>query len=63
MIKSIDDGKSWSVSEILRSTSQGSDHPLIVNKEDGLFLSWHSDEHGYVFEKFAGRALGLSYVE
>ena len=63
LIKSIDDGKSWSVSEILRSTSQGSDHPLIVNKDDGLFLSWHSDEHGYVFEKFAGRALGLSYVE
>ncbi|MFT4712313.1 MAG: hypothetical protein ACI8W1_000791 [Candidatus Azotimanducaceae bacterium] len=63
LIKSIDDGKSWSSPETLHSTSQGSDHPLIVNRSDGLFLSWHSEEHGYVFEKFAENTLGLNYVE
>ena len=53
LIESVDDGKSWSASKILHSSSQGSDHPLIVTGDDGLYLSWLSDEHGYIFEKFS----------
>jgi len=34
------------------STTQGSDHPLIVEHDDGLFLSWKTDEYGYVFQNF-----------
>ncbi len=54
LIESFDDGESWTAPQTLHSTSRGSDHPLIVNGKDGLFLSWHSEEHGYVFEKFTG---------
>ncbi|MBL4572490.1 MAG: exo-alpha-sialidase [Gammaproteobacteria bacterium] len=51
LIKSIDDGASWTDPRILFSTAQGSDHPLIVSGNDGLYLSWHTQEMGYVFEK------------
>lgn len=52
VIRSADDGVSWSEPEILHSTSQGSDHPLVVTHDDGLYLSWHTQEMGYIFEKF-----------
>ncbi|PCJ22657.1 MAG: hypothetical protein COA96_13795 [SAR86 cluster bacterium] len=51
LIKSTDDGKSWSVPETLITTAQGSDHPLIVSGKNGLYLSWHSEEMGYVFHE------------
>jgi len=51
LIRSIDDGASWSEATILHRTSQGSDHPLIVSDDEGLYLSWHTQEYGYVFEK------------
>lgn len=52
LIKSIDDGASWSEATILHRTSQGSDHPLIVSGDEGLYLSWHTQEYGYIFEQF-----------
>lgn len=52
LIQSIDDGASWTDPIVLYSTAQGSDHPLIVTGEDGLYLSWHTEEMGYVFESF-----------
>ena len=52
LIESTDDGASWTDPKILHSTAQGSDHPLIVSGDDGLYLSWHTQEMGYVFEKF-----------
>jgi hypothetical protein len=52
LIESTDDGASWTVPKILHTTAQGSDHPLIVSGDDGLYLSWHTQEMGYVFEKF-----------
>jgi hypothetical protein len=58
LIKSSDDGESWSAPQIVHSTGDASDHPLIVANGDGLFLSWHSAEHGYVFEKFTASKQG-----
>ena len=50
LIQSTDDGRSWSQPKTLMSTTQSSDHPLIVEHNDGLFLSWKTDEYGYVFQ-------------
>lgn len=50
LMTSSDDGASWSEPVTLRSTSRGSDHPLIVKHEQGLFLSWLTEESGYLFE-------------
>lgn len=63
LITSVDDGGSWSEPEVLHSTDQGSDHPLIVSNANGLYLSWHSDEHGYIFEKFNKTLAGVSSGE
>ena len=52
LIHSKDDGQTWSAPETLITTSEGSDHPLIVSNQEGLYLSWKSDEHGYVFQNF-----------
>ena len=56
-IISHDQGVSWSQPTTLMATDQGSDHPLIVtNNTDGsLFLSWHTQEFGYVFQSLAQR--------
>ncbi len=55
LMRSHDDGRSWSAPETLLTTSRASDHPLIVKNGRGLFLSWHTDEFGYIFEPFAPR--------
>ncbi len=52
-IHSGDDGNSWSTPAVLMTTTEGSDHPLIVSHENAMFLSWKSTEHGYVFKPFA----------
>ncbi len=49
VIRSVDEGNSWSAPETILTTSQGSDHPLLLKNENGVFLSWHSDEHGYIY--------------
>lgn len=53
LIESVDDGKSWSTTKTLMTTAAGSDHPLIVTASDGLYLSWKSEEHGYILESVA----------
>ncbi len=58
-IRSDDGGITWSIPETLASTREGSDHPLIVRGDDRLYLSWKTDEHGYVFEPFASGAGAL----
>lgn len=55
LISSTDDGASWTEPKILHTTTQGSDHPLIVSHDSGLYLSWHTEEMGYVFENFTTR--------
>ena len=56
LMRSHDDGASWSAPETLVATSQASDHPLIVKSGQGLHLSWHTDEFGYIFAPLAPRA-------
>jgi hypothetical protein len=49
LIESQDDGRSWSAPEVLLRTTAASDHPLLVASDRGAYLSWHSEEFGYVF--------------
>ncbi len=53
LMTSSDDGKTWSEAETLATTSQGSDYPLIVRNSNGLFLSWLTDEHGYIVRRIS----------
>jgi len=48
---SIDGGASWSDTKTLFNTAEGSDHPLLVTDSEGVYLSWLTQEHGYLFEK------------
>jgi hypothetical protein len=50
LIKSTNNGASWTSPEILFTTAQSSDYPLIISGKNGLYLSWHTQEIGYVFE-------------
>lgn len=51
LMRSNDDGKSWSAAQTLFSTEQASDHPLLISNESGIYLSWASNELGYVFKE------------
>ncbi len=55
VIESRDDGVSWSRPRVLHTTDAGSDHPLIVSGSDGLYLSWMSEQYGYVFDRFTDK--------
>ena len=48
---STDGGASWSDTKTLLSTAEGSDHPLLVTDSKGVYLSWLTQEQGYLFEK------------
>lgn len=58
MMLSKDDGENWSEPETLAVTSQASDHPLLLTLDDTVYLSWKSEELGYVFKPLA--AMGSS---
>jgi hypothetical protein len=60
LMTSQDDGRTWSEPVSLMTTVQGSDHPLIVKSDQGLFLSWLTEEKGYIFEQFAPSGEGWS---
>lgn len=60
LITSTDDGASWSEPHLLAATSEGSDHPLLVTHADGVYLSWKSEELGYVFQSVATSGGGSS---
>jgi hypothetical protein len=60
LMTSQDDGRTWSKPVSLMTTVQGSDHPLIVKSDQGLFLSWLTEEKGYIFEQFAPSGEGWS---
>ena len=46
-IFSQDEGSSWSEPQVLASTDNASDHPLLVKGPDQLRLSWHTRNEGY----------------
>ncbi len=45
--QSVDDGKTWSTAQMVSKTNGYSDHPLLVNKGDAVFLSWLTRADGY----------------
>lgn len=42
-----DGGKSWGAAHVLASTTQASDHPLLVENKGKAYLSWLTREEGY----------------
>ena len=60
LITSSDDGISWSSPKTLLITDKGSDHPLLIKDTESLYLSWHSDEFGYIFLKLNDNTRQLS---
>lgn len=53
LMTSRDDGRSWSTPQTVITTDQASDHPLLITSSDGVFLSWSSEQHGYVFKELS----------
>ena len=45
--KSLDDGKTWSAPAIISGTAGYSDHPLLINQGDAVYLSWLTRDDGY----------------
>jgi hypothetical protein len=50
LMTSHDDGKSWSKPSVISSTSDTSDHPLLVSDGQRMFLSWMTKADGYRFQ-------------
>jgi len=42
-----DEGTSWSTPRALASTADGSDFPILINRGNDLFASWHTRTEGY----------------
>lgn len=53
LMRSQDDGVTWSAPQTLFNTEQASDHPLLVTAPHGVFLSWSSEEFGYLFTEIS----------
>jgi len=49
ILESLDRGETWSAPRSVATTDASSDHPILVQHDDRLFLSWHV-EQSYRFE-------------
>jgi hypothetical protein len=47
LMTSADDGKTWSRSRAISSTTDSSDHPLLVSDGRQYYLSWMTKADGY----------------
>jgi hypothetical protein len=47
MMRSRDDGHTWSTPKIVARTDDASDHPLLVSDGEHVFLSWQTRANGY----------------
>ena len=47
LIKSEDDGKSWSQPEVIAQTAQSGDQPFLVSDGDKIYLSWKARQQNY----------------
>ncbi|MDP1664356.1 MAG: sialidase family protein [Methylobacter sp.] len=47
LIKSIDDGKSWSKPEVIAQTAQSGDQPFLVSDGQKIYLSWKTQQQDY----------------
>ncbi len=43
---SMDHGENWNTPQVLASTSEGSDHPLLTRQQEKTWLSWHTKDEG-----------------
>jgi hypothetical protein len=50
LMQSHDDGQSWSKPKAITTTSDTSDHPLLVSNGKQIFLSWMTKADGYRFQ-------------
>jgi Neuraminidase (sialidase) len=50
LMTSHDDGKTWSAPKVISSTSDTSDHPLLVSDGRRSYLSWMTKADGYRFQ-------------
>lgn len=44
---SLDDGESWSQNQIITQTENTSDHPLLVDHQNNVYVSWLRKNEGY----------------
>jgi hypothetical protein len=54
LMTSADDGKSWSQPRIIATTSDSSDHPLLVSDGRQYYLSWMTKADGYRLQPIEG---------
>jgi hypothetical protein len=54
LITSADDGKSWSQPRVIATTSNSSDHPLLVSNGTQTYLSWMTKADGYRLQSIEG---------
>lgn len=47
LIKSADDGKSWSMPEVLAQTAKSGDQPFLVSDGQKIYLSWKTQQQDY----------------
>lgn len=47
LITSPDDGRSWSAPRVIATTTDASDHPLLVTDGRAMYLSWMTKAEGY----------------
>ena len=45
--QSFDDGKTWSAPRVIAQTAGYSDHPLLIQRQNDVFLSWLTRADGY----------------
>lgn len=50
-MQSADDGKTWSPPQVIATTADTSDHPLLVSYGRNVFLSWMTKADGYRFQQ------------
>jgi hypothetical protein len=54
LMSSIDDGETWSTPSVIASTTDASDHPLLVSDGKRSYLSWMTKADGYRFQPIEG---------
>jgi hypothetical protein len=54
LITSADDGKTWSPPRVIATTSDSSDHPILVSDGRQYFLSWMTKADGYRLQPIGG---------
>jgi len=50
LMTSVDDGQTWSTPKVIASTTDASDHPLLVSDGRRSYLSWMTKADGYRFQ-------------